>query len=148
MRCGCSRDKCQWRRGPGGQTEAAEADPEEGKENNAERYPVPVIIAPVMKNKRIMAPQAARRTEETADMEMSFATKKILEKKRTSKKKNIIKTGKIAADIRPQEPDETLSAVSILAPRPEAGDNVFSSPAFTKFKTHHIKGTDTGGQFN
>ena len=101
------------------------------------------MIAPVMKNKRIMAPPAAR-TEETADMEMSFATKKILEKKRTSKKKSVIKTNKMVADIRHQEPDETLSAVSILAPR---SDNVFSSPAFTKFRTNHIKGS-TGGQFN
>ena len=152
MRCGCSRDKCQWRRVPGGQTEAVEDDlgEEEDKENNEERHPVTVSIAPVLKNKRIMAPPAARRIEETADMEMSFATQKILEKRRTSKKKvaiNIIKTNKMAADTGHQEPDETLSAVSILAPRPEASDNVFSSPAFTKFRTNHIKGS-TAGQFN
>ena len=140
VRCGCSRDKCQWRLTPSSvtsdQAEADNADTEDDKENNL-RAPVSVSIAPVMKNKRIMAPLASVREE--ADLEMSFATKKILEKKRISKKKVAIniKSNKIQ-DVQRQSPDESLSTeCSILAPRPEACTNVFSTPAFTKFRTNH-----------
>ena len=111
-------------------------DIEDDKENNM-RAPVSVSIAPVMKNKRVMAPLASVREE--ADLEMSFATKKILEKKRISKKKVAIniKSNKIL-DVQRRSPDESLSTeCSILAPRPEACTNVFSTPAFTKFRTNH-----------
>ena len=142
VRCGCSRDKCQWRLTPAVTSVMSapgddNADTEDDKENNL-RAPVSVSLAPVMKNKRIMAPLANVREE--ADLEMSFATRKILEKKRTSKKKVAIniKSNKIL-DVQRRSPDESLSAeCSILAPRPEACTNVFSSPAFTKFRTNHI----------
>ena len=143
VRCGCSRDKCQWRLTPSVTSVTSDqvgddiADTEDDKENNM-RAPVSVSIAPVMKNKRIMAPLAIVREE--ADLEMSFATRKILEKKRTSKKKVAIniKSNKIL-DAQRRSPDESLSAeCSILAPRPEACTNVFSTPAFTKFRTNHI----------
>ena len=139
VRCGCSRDKCQWRLTPSLTSDQAGADItdiEDDKENNM-RAPVSVSIAPVMKNKRVMAPLASVREE--ADLEMSFATKKILEKKRISKKKVAIniKSNKIL-DVQRRSPDESLSTeCSILAPRPEACTNVFSTPAFTKFRTNH-----------
>ena len=148
VRCGCSRDKCQWRHQVG--VTSGQADitiTEEDKENNV-RAPVSVSIGPVMKNKRIMAPPTA--TREEADLEMSFATKKILEKKRTSKKKVAIniKSNKISDGQRRSPDTESVPAdCSILAPRPEACTNVFSTPAFTKFRTNHIKGS-CDGPFN
>ena len=150
VRCGCSRDKCQWRHQGGVTSGQAGADitiTEEDKENNV-RAPVSVSIAPVMKNKRIMAPPTA--TREEADLEMSFATRKILEKKRTSKKKVAIniKSNKISDGQRRSPDTESVPAdCSILAPRPEACTNVFSTPAFTKFRTNHIKGS-CDGPFN
>ena len=126
-------------------TSGGDQEGEEDKENNVRANPVSVSLAPVMKHKRIVAPPANIREE--ADLEMSFATKKILEKKRTSKKRVDfnIKTNKITDGQKSKSPDATLSAdCSILAPRSQACNNVFSSPAFTKFKTNHIKGSSDG----
>lgn len=155
VRCGCSRDKCQWRHQGGvtsvtsGQAGADISHSEEDKENNLRAPAISVSIGPVMKNKRIMAPPTAIREE--ADLEMSFVTKKILEKRRTSKKKAAIniKSNKISDGQRHQSPDtESVPAdCSILAPRSQACTNVFSTPAFTKFRTNHIKGS-TDGPFN
>ena len=144
VRCGCSRDKCQWRlvprpQGAGEETPGGGAEPnDEDKENSVPRDPVAVDIAPVMKNKRIMAPLANIREE--ADLEMSWATQKIMDRKKISKKK-------VHKNIKSNMSSDESMHCSILAPRSESCTNVFSTPAFSKFRANHIKGS-TDGQFN
>ena len=103
------------------------------KENNEENEEPRANIAPIMKSKRIVVPMKTVPVQEAADMEMSFATKKNLNKVKVAKKK--VETFKKPLD---PSPDVTIDC-SILAPRPTNRNHVFSTPVYQKFKTNHIR---------
>ena len=86
VRCGCSREKCQSRHLEKNNIVSDIPEEEEefvdeisDKENANIRDTEVLNIVPIMKSKRIVAPKATVR--ELADMEMSFASQNILNKK-------------------------------------------------------------------
>ena len=137
MRCGCSREKCQ-SRDLEKTTNIVPDIPEEeeefvdeisDKENANNRDTEVLNIVPIMKSKRIIAPTATVR--ELADMEMSFASQNILNKRTKDRSK------KVKVRMPAHSPDVTLDC-SVLAPRQQ--NRVFSTPVYQKFKTNHING--------
>lgn len=137
VRCGCSREKCQSRHLEKNNIVSDIPEEEEefvdeisDKENANIRDTEVLNIVPIMKSKRIVAPKATVR--ELADMEMSFASQNILNKKTKDKSKPHAKVRMPA-----QSPDVTLDC-SVLAPRQP--NRVFSTPVYQKFKTNHING--------
>ena len=86
VRCGCSREKCQSRHLEKNNIVSDIPEEEEefvdeisDKENANIRDTEVLNIVPIMKSKRIVAPKATVR--ELADMEMSFTSQNILNKK-------------------------------------------------------------------
>ena len=136
VRCGCCREKCRSRNL---ETNAAhdtieeegsqeETDPENNVEDDKENQIV--NIAPIMKNKRIMAP-SHRVSKEEADMEMSFATRVALNRSKA-------KPG--ARKVRLSPDDVTDVDCSVLAPRDDNAKSVFSPSVYQKFKTNQFQG--------
>lgn len=135
VRCGCLREKCQLRslEKPPVIEENDDEDSSTDKENNEENEEPRANISPIMKSKRIVVPMKTVPVQEAADMEMSFATQKNLNKVKVAKIK--VETFKKPLD---PSPYVTIDC-SILAPRPENRNHVFSTPVYQKFKTNHIR---------
>ena len=140
VRCGCCREKCRSRNL---ETNAAhDTIEEEGSQektnpehnvNDVDKENQIVNIAPIMKNKRIMAP-SHRVSKEEADMEMSFATRVALNR---SKAKPGARKVRLSPDVLD---DVTDVDCSVLAPRDDNAKSVFSPSVYQKFKTNQFQG--------